>query len=224
MSVTRRLVFLALWTFAITSWDLAAQTNSQLAPSNTNAAVSLQSGSSGIWENGVGEGFRSTAQSLTLAAGATYGMEVFGGRQRHDLALASLAYGHMLGNIRGRGHWYEGNPEIRLEAFTGAQFSPTTQWLVGLTPHLRYNFATGTRVVPFIDLGAGVSATGIGHPDLSGTFEFNLQAGTGAHWFLRDNLALTIEGRFMHMSDASISKPNLGLNGITGLAGVTLFF
>jgi hypothetical protein len=98
-----------------------------------------------IWENGVGEGFRSTAQSIGLSAGATYGLAAFGSREAHDLALVSLTYGHMLGHVCGEGHWYRGNPEFRVELFTGAQFSPSSEWLVGLTPHLRYNFATGTR-------------------------------------------------------------------------------
>src|SRR6267143_2692044 len=111
------------------------------------------------WENGVGEGFRSSAQSITASAGATYGFAAFGSRQGHDLALVSLTYGHMLGSTMGQDHWYRGNFEGRLELFTGAQFSPSSEWLVGLTPHLRYNFATGTRWIPFVDAGAGVTAT-----------------------------------------------------------------
>jgi len=35
----------------------------------------------------------------------------------------------------------------------------SSDWVVGLTPHLRYNFATGTRWIPFVDGGAGVTAT-----------------------------------------------------------------
>ncbi|HWY77307.1 MAG TPA: acyloxyacyl hydrolase, partial [Verrucomicrobiae bacterium] len=114
--------------------------------------------------------------------------------------------------------------EFRLELFTGAQFSPSREWFVGLTPHLRYNFATDTRWIPFVDGGAGVTATSIGPPDLSGTFEFNLQAGTGIEWFLKDNVALTLEARYVHWSCAGISNPNLGLNGVTGMIGVSFFF
>jgi hypothetical protein len=114
--------------------------------------------------------------------------------------------------------------EFRCELFTGAQFSPSTEWLVGLTPHLRYNFATGTSLIPFADLGIGVTATSIGPPDLGGTFEFNLQPGIGAQWFLKNNLALSLETRYLHMSSASIYKPNLGLNGVTGMLGVSIFF
>ena len=151
-------------------------------------------------------------------------MKIFGSEQHHYLAMGSLAYGHMLGHVLGEGHWWRGNPELRLELFSGAQFDPDTRWFVGLTPHLRYNFATGTRWIPFVDGGAGVTATSIGRPDLSGTFEFNLQPGGGVLWFIKDNLALDLEARYVHWSDAGINHPNLGLNGVTGLLGLTYFF
>lgn len=177
-----------------------------------------------IWESGVGEGFRSKTQSFTVSAGGTYGIAAFGGQEQHHLALGSLTYGHMLGHVLGKDHWYRGNVELRLEVFSGAQVHPDTRWLVGLTPHLRYHFATGTRFIPFMDLGAGVTATSIGPPDLSGTFEFNLQAGTGLQWFVKDNVAISLEGRYLHLSCAHLHDPNLGLNGVTGLFGMSYYF
>lgn len=180
-----------------------------------------------IWQNGVGEGFRHSVQDLSIEAGIAPGIGTFGSRQAHDLALLSLAYGHMLGHVVGEGHWYRGNFEGRMELFGGAQFHPDVEangWLVGLTPHLRYNFATGTRWIPFFDGGAGVTATGIGPPDLSGTFEFNLQASTGVRWFWRDDLALTGEVRYMHLSCAGLHAPNLGINNVAFFMGVTWFF
>ena len=186
--------------------------------------LSLQAARESIWESGIGEGFRSDAQSITVSAGATYGIAAFGSREQHHLAMGSLTYGHMLSGVVGEGHWYRGNPEFRLELFSGAQFEPNTRWFVGLTPHLRYNFATGTRWIPFADVGAGVTATSIGPPDLSGTFEFNLQAGTGVQCFLKSNLALSLEARYVHWSCAGLHQPNLGLNGVTGLLGLTYFF
>ena len=177
-----------------------------------------------IWQGKVGEGFRPGVQTLSLEMGGAGGFAAFGGRQAHDFALDSLSYGYMLGRVMGEDRWYRGNWEIRAELFGGLQSAPSADWLVGLTPHLRYNFATGTRWIPFLDLGAGVSATSIGPPDASGTFEFNLQANTGVHWFLRDNLALTFEVGYMHLSCAGLHKPNLGINTIKGLVGLTLFF
>jgi hypothetical protein len=193
--------------------DSAPGTELTLPPSNPN-----------LWPNGVGNGFGAGVQSVSLGAGAGCGVKAFGGRDSHDLALSSLSCGYMWGPVRGEGHWYRGNWELRGEVISGAQFSPTAEWLVGLTPHLRYNFTTGTRWVPYFDAGAGVTATSIGPPDLSHTFEFNLQAAVGVRWFIRDNLALSIEARYLHMSCAGLSTPNLGLNNVNGMVGVSWFF
>jgi len=204
-----------------------AQATSPPPNTGSGSESKLEPSGESIWENGVGEGFRSKTQSIGVSAGALGGIASFGSQQAHDLGLLSLSYGHMLGGVKGTDHWYRGNFEWRLELFGGMQFHPdvdTDGWVVGLTPHLRYNFATGTRWIPFLDGGAGVTATGIGPPDLSGTFEFNLQAGTGILWFFRDNVALSVEARYLHMSCAGISKPNLGLNGVTGLLGLAYFF
>lgn len=177
-----------------------------------------------IWQGDVGEGFRSDVRTFSIETGVALGVQAFGGRQVHDLALLSLSYGHMLGNVVGGDNWYRGNWEGRLELFAGGQFSPQSDPFVGLTPHLRYNFATGTRWVPFADLGAGVTASGIEAPDQSGTFEFNLQANVGTHWFVRDNLALTFEVGYLHMSCAGLHDPNLGVNTVKGMVGLTWFF
>jgi hypothetical protein len=195
------------------SWLVIARDENALAPEAKS-----------IWQGEVGEGFRSDVRTFSLETGVALGVQAFGGRQVHDLALLSLSYGHMLGNVVGGDHWYHGNWEARAELFGGGQFSPRSDELVGLAPHLRYNLATGTRWVPFADLGAGVTASGIGPPDQSGTFEFNLQANFGTHWFLRDNLALTFEVGYLHMSCAGLHDPNLGVNTVKGMAGLTWFF
>jgi hypothetical protein len=200
--------------------------HSQIAPiaSSEGASFNLDSSNTNIWQNGVGNGFRSGVQSVGIGLGAGYGVQILGGRESHDLALASIYYGYMFGPVEGADHWYRGNWELRGELFSGAQFEPTSEWLVGLTPHLRYNFATGTRWIPYVDLGAGVSATSIGPPDLSHYFEFNLQAAVGVRWFIRDNVALGIEARYLHMSCAGMDTPNLGLNNVNGMLSVSWFF
>jgi lipid A 3-O-deacylase len=177
-----------------------------------------------LWADQPGDGFSPNAQSLSLQMGASHGIHIFGGNSRHDLAIASLTYGHMLGSKIGGNHWYSGNFEIRGELFSGGQFEPSKDWLVGASPHLRYNFATGTRLVPYVDAGAGVTATSIGPPDLGGTFELNLQAATGVLWFVKDDIALSLEARFLHLSSAGIEHPNLGVNTVFGMLGVSWFF
>ncbi len=170
------------------------------------------------------EGLLAGAHDLSVGAAAGRGIDMFGSRQAHDLAWGSIGYGRLIWQPLAQGHWYRGQFEFRGEFFGGGQFSPSCEWLVGLTPHLRYNFMTGRRWVPFIDAGAGFTITSINRPDLSTTFEFNLQVGPGLHYFLKDNLALTVEARYLHMSNAGIHHPNLGVNTIMGQFGVTWFF
>ena len=218
-------VLIIIWiAMTVSSGTLQARSQSTPMDSNSIAAPISKPAQESIWQNGIGEGFKNGDQSISLSFGGADGVRIFGGRDRHDLELNSLSYGYMLGAVEGDGHWYRGNWELRGELFGGAQFSPSGNWVVGLTPHLRYNFATGTRWIPFLDLGAGISATGIGAPDLSGTFEFNLQASTGVRWFIRDNLALTFEAGYLHLSDAGLSRPNQGVNSIKGMIGVSWFF
>ena len=206
------------------SWSSSAQPSLSLTPDPPDETPLQSPGSESIWEHGVGEGFRCGAQSLTLSAGATYGFTTFGGKESHDLALCSLTYGVMLDNTVNKGHWYRGNIELRGQLFGGEQFSPRNEWLVGLTPHIRYNFATGSRWIPYIDGGAGVTLTSIREPDLGGVFQFNLQAAVGVERFLTDKVALTVQAGYLHMSSADIYTPNLGLNCVTGMAGVSFFF
>jgi lipid A 3-O-deacylase len=218
--------------FIFVAWagvGIGGETPPQPAATNSMAhpGAEFLEPKSAIWQDDVGEGFLPTAETFSLEAGLGLGIKAFGSQQAHDLGLISLTYGHMLSQVRGEGHWYRGNWEVRLELFGGMQFRPdvdTDGWLVGLAPHLRYNFATGSRWIPFLDGGAGVTATGIGPPDLSGTFEFNLQATAGTHWFIDDNLALTGEVRYMHMSCGGIHAPNLGINDVVFMLGVTWFF
>ena len=196
----------------MTSLTGAADLLDQPSPPGTNsvAAIDLSPPKSTIWRDGVGSGFLGSAQDLTIEAGVAAGMARLGSHQAHDLALLSASYGHMLSGVIAKDHWYRGNVEGRMELFGGMQYRPdvdTDGWLIGLTPHLRYNFATGSRLIPFVDGGAGVTAMGIGPPDVSGTFEFNLQGLVGVHWFLRDNLALTTDVRYTHYSCAGIHHP-----------------
>ena len=207
------------WLNSIQAWSQTASTNSA-----SDEVLTSKHSDTNIWQNGIGEGFKPGIQSISFETGAGYGVKVLGSKEHHDLALQSISYGYMLDSVKGEARWYRGNWEFRAELFSGAQFSPSDEWLVGLAPHLRYNFMTGARWIPFVDAGAGVSATSIGAPDLSHYFEFNLQAATGVRWFIRDNVALSIEARYLHMSCAGINSPNLGLNNVNGMVGISWFY
>lgn len=184
-----------------------------LAPSKTN-----------IWVKGIGEGFRSGTQILGFDVGAAYGMLMFGGRERHHLVLGTVSYGQMIRDTKGNESWYRGNWEWRGELFGGMQINSERADTAGIAQHLRYNFATGTRWIPYVDAGAGITLTEIRAPDLGGAFQFNLQAITGVNYFVSDDLALHLEGRYLHLSSSAISMPNNGVNTLGASLGINVFF
>lgn len=177
-----------------------------------------------IWENEEGAGFRSGLLDAGFEVGGGFGHRAFGSTETHDFAVAKLHLGRMVGGVFGKDQWYRGNWELLGELFAGGQINPGNAYVVGLTPLLRYNFATGTRWVPFIDAGAGVTLTDIGPPDLSTRFQFNTQAGVGVRRFITRHSALTLQYRFFHISNAGIDDPNHGVNTSMFYAGISWFF
>ncbi len=64
-------------------------------PTNSITIPELSAPKSTIWQDGIGNGFSSSAQSVTLEAGVALGMSKLGSHQAHDLAQTSeLKYYH----------------------------------------------------------------------------------------------------------------------------------
>jgi len=202
----------------------AVQSSDLKPPAPVIQSGELTLDSSGVWQDDVGQGFRKGVSEAGLSLGVGVGMSMLGTTQAHDLALAKFHFGRVCSRVVGEDNWYRGNWEWVAEAFSGAQFNPDQAYVVGLTPVLRYNFATGTRWVPFFDAGAGVTLTDIGRPDLGGVFQFNLQTGPGVRWFVGKDTVLTFQYRFLHISNASIQDPDHGVNTSVFYVGVSRFF
>ena len=188
-----------------------------------HTVVVLKPSSLDIRQIGIGEGCKSGIQSLGFSTDTGYGFKIFGCQINHDLTLPGLSYGYTLGSVKGEGRRYRGNREFRDELFSGGQFHPRRDWLADFTPHLRYNFATGTRRKPHVDGGAEVTATSMGPPDLSPTFEFNLQTATGVSRLIEDDVAPSVETRYLRLSCAGMDSPNLGLINVNGMPGISWF-
>jgi lipid A 3-O-deacylase len=208
-----------LWACLVVSFQLV--TSCSYAQGSSDLVLSHSTNS--IWRAGPGDGFRKGAHEFDAVAGAGLGVRILE-NHRHDWAIGMLDLGWIVSDVVAEDHWYRGNWELLGELFGGEQLQPESAYFVGGGPHLRYDFAAGHRWVPFLDLGAGATATDIRDEDISTTFEFNLQAGAGAHYFLKDNLSLTLQARFIHFSNAGMKFPNLGVNTLTGLVGLSWFF
>jgi len=55
-------------------------------------------------------------------------------------------------------------------------------------------------------------------------FNFNEYAGIGMHYFLQKKIALTLEYRFRHISNADIKRPNSGIDNNFAVCGVSFIF
>lgn len=177
-----------------------------------------------VWLGAVGDGFRNGTQSFEIGAGGGIGLKRVAGKVNHDLVIGSMRYGWTTSDLLGASRWYAGNLTLEAEFFGANQVNPNAAYLIGLTPMLRYTFATGSRWAPFAEAGFGPSYTDIGEPDLSSRFEFNIQSGIGTHYFWNDHHAITMQFRFFHLSNAGIERPNTGVNCGVIMLGTGWFF
>jgi hypothetical protein len=95
---------------------------------------------------------------------------------------------------------------------------------MGGAPMVRYNFAAGSRWVPFVEAGFGVTTTDIKGRDLSTTVQFKSEAGPGVHYFVRQRTAITLQYHFFHLSNGGIKRPNGGVNINSFAIGLSRFF
>jgi lipid A 3-O-deacylase PagL len=75
-----------------------------------------------------------------------------------------------------------------------------------------YRYDAGGPVVPFFEGGEGLLYTSLSHINIGGHFQFSSQIGGGIHLFFTHQDAVTIGGRYRHISNAGIRSPNSGLN------------
>jgi hypothetical protein len=196
---------------------LAQDTNSSSSSLKAEASPALPA-------IGQPSAFLPTNWNIGFTLGAGFGVKAMGSAQAHGLTDASIHVGKLLASDSPTQWALLRRLELAGELWTGAQYHPDTAYLVGFTPVARYHFLPGSRLAPFVDAGAGVTGTDIRHPDLSTTFEFNLQTGGGVQWFWRENAALTLQARYVHLSNAGIDSPNNGVNTFLFSSGLTWFF
>jgi hypothetical protein len=171
------------------------------------------------------EGFQSGTWHLGLMGGYSILHKVFQDRiaNVHFVPLL-LQIGYTVTDVHGS-FPVRGSLELLLEPTFIITTSPSTTFGEGASVLLRYNFVTGTRWVPFFDLGVGILHWNLRLPDFLGTqFNFTVQGGPGLHYFATDHLAITGQVRLHHISNGGIETPNIGVNSSVYLLGVSYFF
>jgi hypothetical protein len=116
-----------------------------------------------------------------------------------------------------KGHW-----ALNLEPYAGLILAPEDNVELGLPLFLRYSVPFGsTGLTWFVEGGVGPMYMTQTTEEQSTKFNFIDQAGTGFRYALSERLDLEIGYRVRHVSNGGIRHPNSGINGHTGLVGIT---
>ena len=171
------------------------------------------------------EGFQSGTWRLGLMGGYSIPHKIFVPRFANvHFAPLLLQIGYTVTDVHGP-FPVRGSLELLFEPIFMITTSPSTTFGEGASLLLRYNFVTGTRWVPFFDLGVGILHWNLSLPTILETqFNFTVQGGPGLHHFVTDHLAITGQVRLHHISNGGVETPNIGVNSTVYLLGISYFF
>ncbi len=153
------------------------------------------------------------------------GHSVPGGRTHTGAFNAGLRYGwvltepHLPGFLRGRFEYAVDIVPMFLvfqpgKNAYGAGFDPFA---------LKWNFVRHGRISPYLELCGGTLFTNHNVPPYTNNVNFTDQAALGMH-VLGERKAVSVEVRYMHISNAGLSTPNPGVNTVQVRLGVGKFW
>ena len=153
------------------------------------------------------------------------GHSVSGGRGDTGVFNAGLRYGwiltgpHLRGFLRGRFEYAVDAVPVFLV------FQPAnTAYGVGFDPlGLKWNFVRHGRFSPYLELTGGTLFTNHEVPTYANTVNFTDQAALGMH-ILSANHDVSLELRYMHISNAGLANLNPGVNTVQVRLGIGKFF
>ena len=120
--------------------------------------------------------------------------------------------------------WLRSAVEPGLEGWFQYYLEPRVFTAEGLKAALRYHFLGFGRVVPYLEVTAGMGGTNLNLRETRSHFTFVLEAGAGVSYFVAPAVALNLGYRLQHISNGNTSGPNRGVNSNTGVLGVSFFF
>jgi hypothetical protein len=118
----------------------------------------------------------------------------------------------------------KGRIDFIIEPFANTILEPDANVEAGSNFLLKYVFPLTEKFQPYIKGGEGISYMSQHTKEQSTQYNFLSQGAAGFHFFLKENLALNVEYRYRHLSNASIDHPNNGINTDFILGGITIFF
>jgi lipid A 3-O-deacylase len=153
------------------------------------------------------------------------GHSVAGGTKNTGAFSGGLRYGwiitgpHLPGFLRGRFEYAVDAVPVFLV------FQPAnTAYGVGFDPlGLKWNFQRHGRISPYLELTGGALFTNHSVPTGTNTVNFTPSAAFGTH-ILGPRYNVSLELRYLHISNAGLATPNPGINTLQIRLGIGRFF
>jgi outer membrane protein X len=161
----------------------------------------------------------------SLGSGAMFSPVIVGpSRPRLNYTLTEAQLGYMLSDLAGPSV-LRGNFEVAGSLFGGGIFEGEGNYVSGITAWIQYNFVPrGSRFVPYVHAGMGLTDTDLDRQLEGQNFNFNLNLGAGVRYFFARNWSLNLECRYQHISNADLSAHNQGVNALGPMLSVSYFF
>ena len=175
--------------------------------------------------------FRTGAFEFQGLTGVFYSIQpTHDARPNFDYELTALRIGYMIDTPRGHG-FFRGNDEVMFEGQGSVLFQGPGTAMGGASFLYRRNFIQpGARIIPYFTAGLGGLYDDIYHNKvqraIGGNFQFNLEGEVGLRFLLghHSNYAIDVEAAYRHVSDASITSRNDGIDSVGGEIGFSVFF
>jgi opacity protein-like surface antigen len=208
----------------LTLWLGGAVAAQEVPAPRAALALPLQAQSGEREEPAFPGALRKGSQEFTFLVGYGEQVETLGGNQEdREFLFFTPRWGIVLSDPVGIGS-VRGSLEFVTEPSAIITVDEPRILSGGIAALFKFNFYTGTRLMPFVEGGAGLMVSTDRLEGQGSSFNFTPQAGAGFHFFLTREWALTAAYRFWHASNAGTAQPNRGVNVNIAFLGLAYFF
>lgn len=155
-----------------------------------------------------------------------YGISHIGfGKTRHQIQTLDFIprIGFFLSDEIGKGSWYQGRHAVVLELPYHLAFDHGGRSMVGGYALGQWRFTGLDKLAPYVLAGGGPLFVDLGLPTMGTRLCFSYQGGTGVQYIIDKTMALNMEYRYHHISNAGTASPNEPLNSTKILVGVSFY-
>jgi lipid A 3-O-deacylase len=173
--------------------------------------------------------FNAGTMEVEVFAGGACALAWGGIRETYNYAEGQLRLGWMLNTPSEGPGFFRGNFEFLVSA-TGADIYNGPGSKFGAADLMfRYNFVQpNARLVPYYQSAVGLFVSDIANDktqaEIGSATEIDVQSALGLRFLLTPQWSLNAEFSYHHVSNAGLADPNVGINAIGGMFGVSRSF